>query len=471
MENSQIIFLLRTLDARELRAFKKWLISPFHNQREDLIDLFDYIMYKDHLFREDQLEKEKIFKKIFPDTEYDDARLRQTVHFLMKALESFLTYQEFTEDEATLNRALAKVYRSRKQEKAFLKTMRNLEKIQENSAHRGEEHLRNEFLLHWERYKFYEGKKRTTDLQLQEVSDNMDIAYIASRLRQSCLMLAHQKVYKMDYDMGMMDATLAYLETKNLLHIPAIAIFYHGYKAFTNEQEEQHFRLLKDAISAYSHFFPPAEIREIYLMAINYCISRMNTGQKSFVREAFDLYKLGIENEVLIENGQISRFTFRNIVNTGTPLKEFDWLNGFIQSYQESLEEKHRDSLVCFSLAKIHFEKREYNQAMKLLAQFEDDDMLTNLYGKAMLIQMYYEEDEYDALESLLESMRAYLKRKQIISYHKDLYTNLIKYTKKLVKINPYNQQQKDLLAEEIKNVSPLPIKTWLLERLAEISN
>ncbi|MDP4711592.1 MAG: hypothetical protein NWS63_10385 [Saprospiraceae bacterium] len=470
MENSQLVILLKSMDARELRAFRKWLLSPFHNQREDVIDLFDYIMYRENLHREDQLEKEKIFKKIFPDTVYDDARLRQTVHFLMKALEGFLTYQEFSDDEAAVNRALAAVYRRRQQEKSFLKTIRNLEKIQEASVHRGEEHLRNEFLLHWERYKFYEGKKRSTDLHLQEVSDNMDIAYIASRLRQSCLMLAHQKVYKMDYDMGMMDATLQYLETKNLLHIPAIAIFYHGYKAFTNEQEESHFRLLKQAISAHSTFFPPAEVREIYLMAINYCISRMNTGQKSFVKEAFELYRLGVENEVLIENGLISRFTFRNIINTGTPLKEFDWLNHFVEKYQGCLEEKHRHNLVTFSLAKIHFEKREYRPAMQLLAQFEDDDMLTNLYGKAMLIQMYYEEDEYDALESLLESMRAYLKRKQVISYHKDLYSNLIKYTRKLVKINPYNQQQKEQLADEIKNANPLPIKNWLLLRLAEIS-
>ena len=84
MENSQLIVLLKTMDTRELRAFRKWLLSPFHNQREDVIDLFDYIMYKDNLLREDQLSKEKIFKKLFPGTEYDDARLRQTVHFLMR---------------------------------------------------------------------------------------------------------------------------------------------------------------------------------------------------------------------------------------------------------------------------------------------------------------------------------------------------------------------------------------------------
>ena len=82
------------------------------------------------------------------------------------------------------------------------------------------------------------------------------------------------------------------------------------------------------------------------------------------------------------------------------------------------------------------------------------------------LIKMFYEESEFDALESLLESMRTYLQRKDVIGYHKSNYKNIIKYTKKLINSFAYSKQKKLDLKDEITNANPLTEKSWLLEQL-----
>lgn len=470
MQNSHLTLVLRTLSKKEERELRKWLCSPVHNQREDVVALFEYLMAGDHLREDKFLRKERVFSRIFPQEPYDDAKVRQTMHFLLKAVEEFLIYKEQRGDEVRARMALSSVYRKRKLDRAFRKAVRGVETLQQKAPYRNEQFLRNEYLLQMEKYQFQEGKKRTTEMNLQEVSDALDHTFIADKLRQTCLMLSHQAVYKAEYKIGLLDEVLAYVEQNQLEKLPAIAAYYFVYRSLTGQEDSNsYFERLKQLISDKGRLFPHHELRDIYLMAINYCVSRYNAGDDSMPVELFKLYRNGIENKILLENNALSHFTFRNIVNLGTALKEFDWVNSFINNYQQYLSEKYRETFVQFSKAKLHFTKREFDKAMQLLAQSDFDDILTNLYGKSMLIIMYYEKDELDALESLLGSMRTYIRRRQVTGVHKLAYTNIIKYSRKLIRINPFDRTQVSKLREEVESAKPLPEKEWFLKQLEKL--
>ncbi|MEM6700637.1 MAG: hypothetical protein AAF599_19690, partial [Bacteroidota bacterium] len=112
----------------------------------------------------------------------------------------------------------------------------------------------------------------------------------------------------------------------------------------------------------------------------------------------------------------------------------------------------------------------KYEQAMRYLAQYEHDDILLNLNSKAMLIKMYYELEEFDTLEFLLESSKVYLRRKKGVSDNlRALYNNIIRYTSKLLRVNPYDKEKKAKLREEIQAANPLIEKQWFLERLEQL--
>ena len=469
MQNSHLITILRTFSKKDFRDLRKWLSSPMHNQREDVIGMFEYLTANGRIDNEKQLRKEKVFQKIFPKEPYDDSKIRQTMHFLFKSVEEFLIYQELREDQVRSKMALASVYRKRKLDKAFQKTIKGVKELQEKVVFRNEHFLRNEYLLQQEQYTYLENQKRNISMNLQEVSDSLDTTYFADKLRQSCLMLAHQKVYKAEYQIGLLKEVLEYVEKRSFLEIPAISIYYYGYRALTSEDNEHFFKSLREAIDQHGHLFPKSEIRDIYLMAINYCIGRANSGGETYIREAFELFRLGFDNKALIENGLVSRFSFRNAVGAGLKLKEYDWVDRFIHEFKQYLEKKYQESFFLHSLARLQFERKDYDQAMKLLVQTDFDDILVNLNAKTMLFKMYYELDEHDALESLLESMRTYILRKNLMGYHKTNYQNIIKCTKRLVRVTPYNTQQKEKLRDEIQAMKPLTEKEWLLEQLETV--
>ena len=470
MEKSRLIRIFKSFSKKELRELHKWLLSPSHNQREDVVLLYNYLVKIGQEPKEQLLNKEKVYPHIFPKENFDDAKMRQVMFFFLKSIEEFLTYQELKQDELKSTLALAKVYRKRKLNKSYQKAMKSAKEIHESFKYRNKVFFQNEYLIQQEDYDFdylnAVSQNRARPINLQKLLDVLDSSYLADKLRQSCHMLAHQQVYKTDYKTGLLDKVLSYVEDKDFVDNPAIAIYYFGYKAITERDRIDYFIQLKEQLAKHGQYFPQSEIKDIYVLAINYCIGRVNQGEKSFFRDMFELYKLGFKEKIFIESGIVSRYTFRNTVTTALVLKEFDWVEQFIQDYKDYLAEQYRESFVHFNLSKLHFEKGDYDTAMRLLSQFEYNDILLNLNAKAMLIKMYYEQEEMDALESLLESVRSYLQRKKIISYHKSNYKNFIRFTKKLLKVNPFSTSQKEKLKKELEEVNPLTEKPWLLKQL-----
>jgi len=464
MKNSHLSTLFLNFSKKEVRELRKWLISPMHNQREDVIALFEYLSNEKYLYNEKHLEKERIFQKIFPKQRYDDSKLRQTIFFLNKCIEEYLTYSDLREDEVRLKMALAGVYRKKNMSKAYQKTIRSISGLQEKQHLRDEHFLRNEYLLQKEQYLYFEKQKRNIKMNLQELSDALDTTFFADKLKLGCLMLAHQRVYKTEYHPGLLDDVLTYVEENDILDIPAIAVYYYGYKALTS-QDRSYFDHLKTHMFNLGNIFPKAEMRDIYLMALNYCIRRNNEGDKAFIRETFELFKKMLELDLLIENNNFSPWTFANIALNGLQLSEYEWVENFIETYKRYLPENVRDHFVHYCMARLYFEQNDYDSAMPLLVQTDFDDILLNLNAKTLLVKMYYELLEFDTLENLLESMRTYLHRKDV-GYHEPLFKNMIKLTRKLVRVNPYDKNEKAKLKKEIENTNPLRERTWLLEQL-----
>ncbi len=470
MYQSRLISLLRTLDRKEWRKLHKWLHSPAHNQREDVQRLAAWLDGHAPFDDPDALSKEAAWAHLFPARPYDDQHMRQVMHFLLKAVEEMLLHDEQNADQVRVLTMLAGVFRKRGLDKAFEATMKQARKRHEQQPWRNELYFRNQYLIEQEQYSYLSGFRRL-HLNLQEMSDALDLTYIVDKLRQSCLMLAHQTVYKADYRIGLLEPVLRYVEQEDLLRFPAIAVYYHIYHTLSEREEESHFYRLREQIRQHYDKFPRGEMRDIYLFAINYCIGRINAGKEPFIREAFELYRAGLEQGILIEERGISAWTFRNVVTNGVYLGEFEWVARFIDEYQHLLESKFRESTVRYCQAQLHFARRDYDTAMRLLAQTDFDDILINLRAKTMLLRMYYEEGEFEALESLLQSMRTYMQRKKVMGYHRANFQNFVRLTRKLVRLNPFNKQKREALRQEIEKAEPMTLseKQWLLQQLDQL--
>ena len=178
MKKSQLINILKTYSAKDIREMRKWLLSPAHNQRQDVIQLFEFFFDDNHLSKEDYLEKPLVFSWIYPKETYDDAKMRQVMFFLLKNIEDFLTFQEIQEDEVNMKTILSSVYRKRKLNKLFEKNIKLSGQIQQKSIIQNEKFYRNEYQLQLEKYTYLSSLNQLSQ-NIQEVSNTLDISFLS----------------------------------------------------------------------------------------------------------------------------------------------------------------------------------------------------------------------------------------------------------------------------------------------------
>ncbi len=469
MQKSVLVEIVRSLSRKEIREMQKWLQSPAHNQRQDVMQLFDHLI-KSSTQPDKGMEKEQAWAAIFPNQAYDDAYMRQVMYFLLKALEEYLVFTDHMSDRVRYQITLARIYRQRKLEKSYKQAYRLASDHLENQPLRNDYYLLNKFFLEQEEHEYRMSITQNASINLQETADALEKWFVGERLRVSKNMLVHHRIYQsIDYDHGLLGQALKYTEEKKLLEEPAIAANYYTYMVSNHPDEEEYFDRLENLIHNQVEHFHYAETRALYLAAINYCTVKINQGLLDYCRRVLKFYRSGIEKEILLENNIIARYIFGNAVAAAIKIGEFNWAEQFIERFQNFLEEKERHSIVNFNLSRIYFEKGDYNKAQQLLTQFEYDDMLLNIIAKTMLLKIYYEQDELDAFESLLESMRIYLQRKEALDpTRKASYKNMISLMKKLMRLNPYSKAQKEKLRELVTATNPLMERDWLLRQLGD---
>ena len=167
MKKSRLIHIFRTLTKKEIRLLRKWLESPAHNQRADVLTLFEYLVKNDRYLQDKYVVKEKVFGRIYKNETYDDAKMRQVIYFLLKVIEDFLMYQELLSDDVKAKIALASIYRKRRIDSAFEKTISYAEKSQEKFPFKNSYYHRNNYSLEQEKYLFLEKQPKNRHYAFQ----------------------------------------------------------------------------------------------------------------------------------------------------------------------------------------------------------------------------------------------------------------------------------------------------------------
>jgi hypothetical protein len=468
LENSQLLQLFSRLSASQLRKLRLFLRSPYFNRREDVYALFEYLR-ADQKRKHPKLEREAVFSALYPDDKHDDSRLNFVVHALLTQIKQFLALQEFEQEEQMKELYQCRALRKVGAEKPYKKSFEKLKKDLENHPYQNVGFHYLNYQLYQEEYIYIASQRRAGRMNLEELVKELTIFYLADILRHSCSILTAQRISKEAYELELLEEVLRYVERSSVKHTPAIAIYHQAYHLLvdTAATDEQGFSAFECLIEQHWQQFPPHEIRDIYLLAINYCIQRLNRGQRQFIVRALGLYKQALERNILLENGQLSKFTYNNVLMLALACQEFEWADYFLHQFKSKLPEKERENIFHYNLAVYYFRKPDYDQALTLLnRQLVFDDIFYNLNSRSMLLQIYFEKGLFDLLFSHLDSFATFISRKKQLGYHRENYLNLISFVRKLLNTPESDKVAREQLRANIAATEAVADKKWLLAQL-----
>jgi len=472
MRNFKLFQILSQFDKLEQNRIRKFISSPYFNKDKVVLALFELMVEEINSPSNVDWSKEKIWDTLAPELPYDDTRLRKYQSDLLKLVEQFLIQQEFEEDPFMAQAYLLRSIKRKKLKKLHNSTLKTVKEIPSKISHRDGNYYLGQFLIETSYDQLISDfeEKKTEKTNLEEMSQLIDYFYIGEKLKIYCEVLSRKKVAKHEYDISLIEETVAFAEKPNYQRVPFIAMYYQIFKMYTEPQELEHYYKFQQLLIESSHFFPRSEEKNFYGLAQNYCINQINQGNSQFVKELFSVYKNLLDKGFFSTEGSLESWEFRNIVVVGLRNGEYEWTENFINRYIGILPSEIRDNAYSFNLSQLYFYQKKYNNVIKLLQEVEYNDYITNLNAKTTLIMTYYEVDEIDPLYNLLESFRVYLNRnKEIPSARKTNFKNLIKFTKRLISLPPNETKALKVLRAEVESTKNISSRDWLLEKIAEL--
>jgi hypothetical protein len=455
--------LLRALPKEMLRALDKFVRSPYLVTHSGVLQLFEQWRADDKALDAKQARSQSA------DPEGDGpSRLYHLSNYLQEAAENFLALELWKQQPHLRNLQVAEACRHFGLDADTTAGMlRYARRRLEADPQRGSDYHRADHALYLEAYLASLQQGRSKSFNLQQLSDSQDIAFLCEKLRTGCMLLSHQAVARTEYQPGMLPTVLDFLRDHPYLQVPAVAAYYHGYYAQAGgEGSDEHFRYLKILLDAHAAQFSTAEVHDLYLMAVNFCIRRINKSEETYFRQLFELYQSGLRHGALLEGGLLSRWTYTNITATALYLREFDWTERFLHDFAPKLAENHREGTFHYNFARYCYDRRQLREAMQHLVRREYDDVLQNLMAKMMLCKIYYELDEHNALDNQLDSIQIYLRRKKVLGYHRDNALNTVRYFRRLVALNFMDTAAVERFRSDVAAESMLMERDWFLKTL-----
>lgn len=466
MKSSKINELIRALEPAEVPQVRQQLSAASGENAEKLLRLFEIFL---PVARESGVDpdKKETFKKCFPGKAYNDQLYRYLQSDLVARLEAFIAKRGFERDDRLYRQVLSRELASRNAVKAYNTYRLRFEEEKETAVVRDAE---------WFRYcyeaefihlaKATAGMKRDEHSNIGNVVSYLDRFYLARKLQLCCEIFNVRNVLSVEHNVFLLEEILTHLRNKSYSDTPVILIYYRILMTLLESGKEEHFHQLRKLLTEHETEFDLKELREMYQYVLNYCIKKINLGDIAWQKTLFETFRVTLANKVLLSEGYLSHWDYKNIVTISLRQKEYDWAKKFIERYRKELLPAGRENAYRYNLANLSFNTGDYSRALKLLQEVEFSDVYYQLDAKSILLKTYFELDDAEPFFYHASAFRIFLQRNKLISdYQRTIYLNLIRYTSQLLRAAGARKKIMEIRkkVEANRNVADL---NWLLGKL-----
>ena len=462
MDHSKLLDLLDSFSSREWRSFSEMVHSPFFNRNVAVTKLCDWLEVGASNLG--TMNRKTAYEVVFPDAVYQDAKLNHTMSALLKLGEQFVGMQEFLKDGFLSDFCCLKGLSARGLEKHYQYQFKRKSQALETASDQGAKHYFELYQLeNLEGYRRQQLGGQGFKEYVQRTADSLDNFYLAEKLRLICFMLTSERLLAESYKISLAEELNSFISLQpKEAHGPAVWAYHIVYQMLRKKKAHAEFEQLKSALPELVKKLNRSEIEEIYQHAINYCNLQIIQSDQRFLSEALHLYEWGLESGILLRNGQLSPWHFKNIIKLALRLAKFDWTEQFIVKKIPLLPPEFREDAFHYNLAELYYYTQQNDKALQHLNQVEFTDVSYHLGAKIMLAKIYYETDADDALDSLLHAFGIYLRRNRVIS--EDIRRTYLNFVAILRKITQSRPEHFAALQARIEGTSSLAAKSWLLK-------
>ncbi len=474
LESTKIYQLFATFSSEEVNQFKKFLNSPFHNENKRMIKL--YSVLNDAIKGNKNLDtKNKLWKKVFTDKNYNDGHLRTQLSFLLKLGETFLYHHHIKDKEMDVSIFLSNILIQRGLNKHYAQYERKIMMQIARSPRNDEETKRKEleFQILSKRSELGEDDNRLKKY-LDRIHKCTDEIFILNKLRYLCEAISDEEILNFKIKKGIDQEIWDFLPQSSYFNEEGIQIYYYTHQYLKNGCNSSEFKKLQLLIKNNYDSFPNEQTLDIYTLIENIGIRIINKGINYAFELLFSLHQDIIELGLIKKAGVVSHTRYQNIVMIAIRTHNYQFATEFIENYNHMIKPEYfQQNAYNISLARLMFAQNRFNETIFYVSKLSKTVEFSYETGRRrLLLQSYYELKEFSAYNSLVLSSRIFFLRKNYLT--EDKKNNIIKALKLYQKLAKLTSEQEDEIIQmkhEIidgKYSMNSDTKRWIIEKLDE---
>lgn len=459
--------LYNSLSTKQKNRFNAFVESPYFNTNVRLTKGFRHMVLHQH--QELSSLKVGIYQEMFPAVEYSDVRLRLFFSELLELLKTFLLVDR--QQHNTSDKTLCLLRHLRRTQRIDY-----FERLASNFKMELKENIRwdpSKFLhvhqLEMEILSYESFKNRFTHFDFKDCTDYLEIATFIQRLRIHLEQLSQEAIGRPVQKDVLIDQWLSLASKEEWMQYPEIKVYRLAISIIQQPEQEQIFAEFLNLLQQYESDFDFEYGRELYVTALNYGIRKINQNRTDFFRVTLDLFQHCIERSWILDYGIMSSLTYKNIIVLCIRMQDLELAEVLLERYKPLVDQKDRNMIYQFCLAKIKKERGEHDQALYLLNTSFFKDPLIELNARVEMIKIYYENDELEWMNNQLSATRNLIKRSKKLGYHREYYINFLAMAQWLMSTFSIEASTLEKKQKEIQEDKKLIEKTWLYQMVSRL--
>ena len=477
MLNSSLLEILRTFNPDEIKKFEDFILSPYFNKKAGVIKLYSEIKKYFPDFKNENLKREIVWKKLFPDRKFNYGIMKNLIFDLHKLTENFLQVLNFEFNEINKsNRLLIELMR-RKLDRLFEKEAKETKKLL-NKSKVDTVYFQNKHLFDSVYQSYFFNNKISIERynHIREFNSSLMEFFFSAFFNRNAALAVDKLDLNLDFDKDSVKTVTDFFNVSPSNTKEDVLVYYYDFEIAEQRNNYEAFKKFKDLIGKNYSRYTKRQQYNFYTGLIEFCYHNLENDLLS-KSEIFEVCKSMLEKGLHTNdtNKYMNQFLYLGIADAVLSCKEFEWTKKFIEDYKEKLNPEIRENFYDKALIKYFIEAGEFENALEKLSTIKFTSPRDKFDTKIFQFKIYYELNDVEGLSLLIDSSRHYIaKDKHLSDVQKKSFLKFTGIMKKLVSIksevntNDNTEMKIEDLRKEILSEEP-PEKKWLYMKIEEL--
>lgn len=481
MKNSAVS-ILSVFSKEEIKSFSLFLLSPFHNNNNKVILLFDILKKYHPDYDDPRLTSENLFREMFGKEKHRESYIRNLFSDLKILAESFLVHISIARNPVR-SKLLIEEFHDRNLTGLLNKKIEEFEKKVRKSKLKDQDYFLN-MLFTYDVKSFINVDMTLTDsFRKDQISSLVNFFFLSIMESFFHLSVEEQRI-NIKHDFTFLKYILNYIKDNEdkFSDVPLLLIYYHLWLGFMEADNEKDFLKAKEIFKLHFDTLTQIDKKNIYSIVQIYYDKKISEGDLSYYTELLNLLLEMLKHNVISHNrkNSINMNLYRNVLILCFKLNEKEKLSDFVKEYLKFVRSESRNSISAYSSAHLNFLEGNTEEALVQCHKVDFNNLLTttneNLYFKldvkTLMLKCLYDLNSFESALAHLQTLRQFLNNSKIIKESsKEKYIVFAKAVNELISLNfKYDEFKLVSLKKLISKYKETPGAEWLEKKIQDLS-